>query len=105
MENLNDKVINKLDTRILELVSMGILDEEQQQELDTYIRARDSYDQYVSNKRDIVVDVTGEIKDIVKALLSAGVSVYCLAMILRYEDENVITTKGFSIVQRMIPFK
>ena len=105
MEDLKAEVINKLDTRILELVSIGILDEEQQQELDAYIRARDSYDEYVNNKRDTVVSVTGEIKDIVKALLSAGVSVYCLAMILKYEDENVITTKGFSIVQRMIPFK
>lgn len=105
MENVNDKVINTLDTRIFELVSLGLLNEEQQQELDTYVRARDSYDQYVSNKRDTVVGVTGEIKDVIKALLSAGVSVYCLAMILKYEDENVITTKGFSIVQRMIPFK
>ena len=105
MENLNDKVINELDARILELAMLGHINEEQRQELDTYIRARDSYDQYLSNKRDTVVGVTGEIKDIVKALLSAGVSVYCLAMILKYEDENVITTKGFSIVQRMIPFK
>lgn len=105
MEDLERRVVNKLDTRILELVSMGILDDEQQQELDSYIRARDSYDQYLSNRRDTKVSVAGEIKDIVKALLSAGVSVYCLAMILKYEDENVITTKGFSIVQRMIPFK
>ena len=105
MEELERRVVNKLDTRILELVSMGILDDEQQQELDSYIRARDSYDQYLSNRRDAKVSITGEIKDIVKALLSAGVSVYCLAMILKYEDENVITTKGFSIVQRMIPFK
>ena len=105
MEDLKAEVINKLDIRILELVDIGILDEAQQQELDAYIRARDSYDQYVSNKRDTDVSVASEIKDIVKALLSAGVSVYCLAMILKYEDENVITTKGFSIVQRMIPFK
>ena len=83
MENLNDKVINELDARILELAMLGHINEEQRQELDTYIRARDSYDQYLSNKRDTVVGVTGEIKDIVKALLSAGVSVYCLAMILK----------------------
>lgn len=105
MENLNAKVINTLDTRIFELVSLGYINEEQREELDAYIRARDSYDQYASNKRDTVVDITGEIKDVIKALLSAGVSVYCLAMILKYEDENVITGKGFSIVQKMIPFK
>ena len=105
MEDLKTEVINKLDTRILELVSIGILDEEQQQELDAYIRARDSYDSYLSNKRDSIVDVAGEVKDVIKALLSAGVSIYCLAMILKYEEENVITTKGLSIVQKMIPFK
>ena len=105
MEDLKAEVINKLDTRILELVSMGILDEEQQEELDSYIRARDSYDQYLSNERDTDISVASEIKDILKALLSAGVSVYCLAMILKYEDENVITSKAYSIVQRMIPFK
>lgn len=105
MENLNAKVINNLDARILELVQLGYINEQQREELDTYIRARDSYDEYLSNKRDSIVNVTGEIKDIVKALLSAGVSVYCLAMILKYEDENVITGKGFSIVQKMIPFK
>ena len=105
MKDLKAEVINKLDTRILELVDIGILDEEQQEELDSYIRARDSYDQYVSNKRDTDLSVVSEVKDIVKALLSAGVSVYCLAMILKYEDENVITSKAYSIVQRMIPFK
>ena len=105
MENLKSRVINQLDARILELVQLGYINEEQREELDAYIRARDSYDQYVSNKRDTVVSVASEIKDIVKALLSAGVSVYCLAMILKYEEENVITTKGLSIVQKMIPFK
>lgn len=105
MEDLKTQVVNKLDLRILELVSIGILDEEQQQELDAYIRARDSYDSYLSNKRDSIVDVAGEVKDVIKALLSAGVSIYCLAMILKYEEENVITTKGLSIVQKMIPFK
>lgn len=105
MEDLKTQVVNKLDTRILELVSIGILDDEQQQELDAYIRARDSYDEYLSKKRDSIINVAGEVKDVFKALLSAGVSIYCLGMILKYEDENVITTKAFSIVQRMIPFK
>ena len=105
MEDLKTEVVNELDTRILELVSTGILDEAQQQELDAYIRARDSYDDYLSNKRDSIVNVAGEVKDVIKALLSAGVSIYCLAMILKYEEEDIVTTKAFSIVQRMIPFK